>query len=130
MDKKKFDEFLEQVAEIRVNKPARNSGQRLNEEVTEVIIDGKLVVIDQQSNPTLGFDLVKLKDNNKLCEMGCGKIVSNQVIERRFCYTPSRHWRTRCHNCGKYVHPDGESLIENGVEAAAVFNQHLAEKNK
>lgn len=130
MDNKLFKAKLLEVAEVRELKPARNSGERVNDEITSAVVDGEEIVITQSYNPTLGLELVKLKQSARACELGCGSILTGQVIERRFCQTPSGHWRTRCANCGKYVHPNGEEFIEGAVKAGVIFYQHLTEKNK
>lgn len=121
MDPKEYRLRLEQLCELRDNKPARNAGERVNDESTEVVIDGHKVVIDQKHNPTLGFDLVKLKSQYKICELGCGQIVENQKIERRLCQIPQRHWRTRCSSCGCFVSPDGLTMIKGGAKIAAAY---------
>ena len=68
--------------------------------------------VEIKENPTLGFDLVKLKDKHSICQLGCGEVVTNQVIERRLATTPKKHWRTRCKNCDRYVGPDGQTFIK------------------
>ena len=125
MDPKEFRQRLETIAELKDCKPARNSGERINLEVTEVTLNGELVEIDQEFNPTLGFELVKLKDSVKICELGCGKVVVNQKIEQRYYVNPEPHWKTKCTNCGCFLSPDGKEFIKNSNLAQNIFRAHF-----
>lgn len=128
MDKKEFRERLEQVAVIKDLKPAKSANYRpAIEYITEVDEDGEEyqipVVINE--NKTLGFELVRLKDQVKLCELGCEKIVPNQIIERRLATTPKKHWRTRCRNCDCFVAPDGKGLIKGAHLVQTAFAKYF-----
>lgn len=113
MDKKKFKDFIESVAVIKDQKPV-TTGFRLDENSGgEVRYEGEWVELSKDTNPTLGFKFVKLKEVDKLCELGCGKIVPNQVIERRLGTYPEKHWKTRCQSCGRYPTPDGKSFVKS-----------------
>ena len=128
MDKKEFRAKLEQVAELKDIKPARTANYRpAIEYITEVDEDGEeyQVPVEVTENPTLGFDLVKLKDQHRVCELGCGEVVTNQVIERRLATTPKKHWRTRCKNCDHYVSPDGEGFIKGSHAVQLAFVKHF-----
>jgi hypothetical protein len=83
------------------------------------------VPVEIKENPTLGFDLVKLKDKHSICELGCGEVVTDQVIERRLATTPKKHWRIRCKNCDHYVGPDGETFIKGSHAVQLVFLKHF-----
>lgn len=116
MDKKKFKDFLNEVAVIKDEKPT-TTGYRLDENSGgEVRYNGEWVEVGRHANPTLGFKFVKLKEKMQACELGCGEIVSNQIVEKRFCESPRAHWRTRCSNCGCFVSPDGEGFISGGAQ--------------
>jgi hypothetical protein len=129
MDNNKLKEWIKTVAEIRDIKPAKSpTHNRLPVQIiTEVDEFGEehTTVREVTENKTLGFTLVKLKDTHRLCEMGCGDIVTNQVIERRLCLNPESHWRTRCANCGVYASPDGQGFIEGGHAVAAAFMRYF-----
>ena len=125
MDNNILKQWIESVAEIKELKPVKSTSHpRLAVEVfTEVDEDGEeqTIVREVNENPTLGFKLVRLRDQHRLCEIGCGDIVTNQVIEKRLCFSPEKHWRTRCATCGNYVSPDGKGFIEGGHTVAAAF---------
>ena len=128
MDKKLFRQQLEQLAEIKDRKPPRGPNHRpVIEYITEVDEDGEeyQVPVEVKENPTLGFDLIKVKDHVAICELGCGDIVTNQRIERRYCETPQPHWRTKCANCGCFVSPDGVGFIEGGHAIQSAYMRHF-----
>lgn len=128
MDPNEFNTKLAEIATVKTIKPARHNGDRANEEITQAKINGELITITQQYNPTLGIELVKLKPVAKLCELGCGKIVDNQVIEKRVSHYPAPHWKTKCVNCGCWLAPNGVDLLENSSKAQAAFLWHLRDK--
>ena len=125
MDPKIFKEQLEQLAEIRDRKPVRNSGQRpAIEYITEIDEFGEeySVPVEIKHNDTLGFELVKLRDQHKICELGCGDVVTNQVIQKRLCSSPKPHWRTRCDNCSGWQNPTSTGIIKG---AHAIQNAYV-----
>lgn len=132
MDKKEFRTLLEQVAELKDIKPARTANYRpAIEYITEVDEDGEeyQVPVEITENPTLGFQLIKLKDQHRLCELGCGEIVTNQIIERRYAQTPKKHWRTRCKNCDCYLGPDGKDFIKGSHAVQHAFARYFNDKS-
>jgi hypothetical protein len=132
MDKNEFRKRLEQVAELKDIKPARTANYRpAIEYITEVDEDGEEYQIPVQitENPTLGFDLVKVKDKHELCQLGCGEVVTNQVIELRHATTPKKHWRTRCRNCDCYVSPDGQGFIKGSHAVQHAFAKHFNQES-
>ena len=129
MDKEKLKEFVLQVAEIKELKPVTTPTMRLDDtHQNDVRVGDEWVHINKDTNPTLGYKFVKLKDNYRACELDCGKIVNNQVIEKRLATHPELHWRTRCKNCGSFIGPDGESLIEGGHNIQAAFMNYFKSK--
>lgn len=115
MDKNELRKKLEQVAELKDRKPSRSPNHRLAiEYITEIDDEGEeyQIPVEIKDNPTLGYEIVRLKDQHKLCELGCGEITTNQVIELRHAVTPKKHWRTRCKTCDKYIAPDGKGFIK------------------
>lgn len=126
MDKKQIKEFIKQVAIIEEQKPKKDPNIRLDDDAEDLVrIGNEWVEVTAKSNPTLGFKFIKLKETHKVCELGCGDIVTNQVIEKRLCLTPEKHWRTKCNNCGCFVSPDGESFIEGGHQIQAAYIRHF-----
>lgn len=122
MDKKEFKQFIESVAEIKELKPVKiTSIRQSDDEPNEVKIDGEWEEIDFHNNPTLGFKFVKLKDRFAACTLGCGDIVSNQVIEKKIYTYPEMHWRTNCKNCGCCLSPDGSGFIKGGSNIQTAF---------
>lgn len=133
MDKEQLRQQLEQVAVLKDKKPAKTANYRpAIEYITEVDEDGEeyQVPIEITENATLGFELVKLKDKHAVCELGCGEIVTNQIIEMRHAQTPKPHWRTRCKNCDHYVSPDGKGFIKGSHAVQHAFVRHLNSGHK
>lgn len=129
MDNKKFEEQLNSLAELKPKKPVKNAGFRVDENSGgEVRWRDQVISVNEHENPTLNYQLVKVKHEPKLCDLGCGDIVINQVIEKRFCLTPQKHWRTKCNSCGLYLTPDGKGFA-NGQNIAVAYRIHFAPKN-
>lgn len=126
MEKKQLKDFIESVAEIKELAPKKDPKIRLDDGVNELVRHGdEWVEINSKENPTLGFKFIKLKDKHQSCELGCGDIVTNQVIERRLALTPEKHWRTRCQNCGCYLSPDGQGFLEGGHQIQAAYVKYF-----
>lgn len=130
MDKKEFRQKLEEVAVIKDRKPVRTPKHHRWAKETVIEIDevtGEEIEVEREitENPTLGIEIVKLKDFIKLCDLGCGDIVTNQFVEKRFCPTPEPHWRTKCATCGKYVSPDGQGFITDSRCVNNAFMKHF-----
>jgi hypothetical protein len=124
MDNKQIKDFVESVAEIKELKPVTD-GSRPPDDATEVFYNGEWIEVSQKTNPTLGFKFIKLKEVERECMLGCGERVINQKVEKRFVFTPVRHWRTRCATCQSFVHPNGEELIKGGHAVQAAFLRHF-----
>ena len=129
MKPEQLKELIKTVAEIKELKPAKSPkhNRLATETIIEIDEDGEEyeVVKEITENPTLGFQLVKLKEVARECQLGCGDMVVNQVVEKRFCSTPEKHWRTRCQNCGCYVSPDGEGFIEGSHVLYNAYVRHF-----
>ena len=124
MDKKQIIDFIESVAEIKLLKPVTD-GSRPPDDATEVLYNGEWIEVSAKTNPTLGFKFIKLRDVERECQLGCGKQVVNQKIEKRLAFTPITHWRTRCTKCQAYVHPNGVDLIKGAHLVQATFLRHF-----
>ena len=125
MDQNKLKELIKAVAVIKDRKPKKLPSHRpAIEYITQTDDGGEefQMPVEVTENPTLGFDLVKIKPISRLCELGCGDVVDNQVIERRFCSAPDKHWRTRCQSCGCYLSPDGKGFIDG---AHTIYNAYV-----
>jgi len=128
MDPKELRQKLEQVAELKDRKPLRSANHRpAIEYITEVDEDGEeyQIPVEIKDNPTLGYELVKVKEQHRLCELGCGEVVTNQIIELRFVRTPQPHWRTRCRNCDCYVSPDGKGFIKGSHTVQNAYGRYF-----
>ena len=126
MDKKTFVDFIESVAEVKHLKPATSPSIRLDEtHQNDVKVGDEWIHINKDTNPTLGIKFVKLKPVHRLCELGCGDIVSNQVVEKRLLAYPKPHWRTRCTNCECFVSPDGKGFIKGGPQIQNAYIRHF-----
>jgi hypothetical protein len=127
MNKKEIRDFVQSVAEIKDLAPAKSPTIRLDDTDQNLVrIHDQWHTLNQSSNPTLGFTLVKLKEQHRLCELACGEIVTDQVIEKKMYFTPKNHWRTKCNNCGKWLSPQGDSLIDSAFihNAYRIFWHH------
>lgn len=129
MDKQKIKDFIAQHAEIKELKPVTNPGIRLDEtHQNDVKVGDEWILINKDTNPTLGFKFVKLKENFKACELGCGDVVANQIVESKVCTTPVPHWRTKCTNCDCFVSPDGKGFIKGGHAIQAAYTKYFSEQ--
>lgn len=127
MDKKQFRDFLESVAEIKELKPVSTPNIRLDENCEDIVRMGdQWVEINAKVNPTLGIKFLKLKPIYRVCELGCGDIVENQIIEKKLHAYPEPHWRTSCKNCNHTLAPDGNGFIKGSVNAQNVFFKWLS----
>ena len=132
MDKNKFKELLEQVAEVETVVPRFTKSQvDLDEEDLAVVkTNGQWVKLDLDHNPTLGFKMIKLKDQLRPCALSCGDVVMNQVVEKRHYKHPEPHWRTYCKACNKYLSPDAKEFIAGGFAVNYAFEKYLKKRGK
>jgi hypothetical protein len=133
ISKEKLRELIEQVALIKDLKPKTSSEVRLdNTDQNEVIYDGEEILINKEVNPTLGFELVKIKPVERVCELGCGRIVPDQKIQKRMYMNPIKHWRTRCDSCGLWQKPTKDGFVESRVcqnEYTVYFNRFRTQES-
>jgi hypothetical protein len=107
MNKQQLLDFCQEVGQVEILKPKSVPNVRQDpDESNEVRIDDQWVTIDKQVNPSLGFKLKKINPHIEACQLGCGDIVEDQVIQYRM-YAFDEGWRTRCVNCQKALDPDG-----------------------
>jgi hypothetical protein len=132
MDAQQLKELIKQVAEIKERKPTVNPSIRpAMETVIEIDEDGEEIEVERriEENPTLGFELIKIKPVERMCQLGCGDIVADQVIERRFAEFPKAHWKTRCKNCGCYLTPDGLGFVDNSSTIQQMYIKHFRDQD-
>lgn len=130
MDPKQLQQLIETVAEFEPVRPVRVANiKQTRDDEAEVLYHGEFININLQNNPTLGYRLKKFKSEPKLCELNCGRMVKNQVIEHRVYTEPELHWRTKCTNCKKTVGPNGE-LIHDNKQVYPIFLSYFRNKTK
>jgi hypothetical protein len=132
MKNQDIKQFIESVAIIdkkkKWAKPKRVKQIIENEFGEEEIIE--VIETSADENKTLPMEITKLKPVNRLCDLGCGEIVTDQIVERRLVLTPEKHWRTHCRNCSAFVHPDGITLIKGAHRIQSIFYAYFTERNK
>ncbi len=115
----KNDEFRARVAELAVIKDIKVARVTVRSKKQEQ--EGE--VFPPGENPTLGFEIKRIKPVKRSCELACGKQVANQVIEKRLNHSPVKHWKVKCVNCGAHQHPSGQGLI--GVDVPHLHNEYV-----
>jgi hypothetical protein len=128
MKNKDIKQFVESVAEIKELKPVIDGN--FSEDETVVFYNGEWIQLDKNVNPTLGYKFIKLKDRTKLCELNCGDIVNNQVIEKRVVITPEPHWITYCKTCQHYLHPNGKDFVKGSYAIQTIYMAYFNNQNK
>lgn len=130
MEEKQLRQFLEEVAVVIDANIATQTGQLSKRKAkkkpritTEIIIndDGEeeeVEIEEPDYNPTLGYRIAGLKPQYRSCELGCGDIVPNQIIEKRMSLTPVKHWKTHCKTCHKTQGPDGTMMSSPQAQQA------------
>lgn len=128
MDDKKFEQLLSQYAELKERRPVKSAGFRVDENSGgEVRWRDEIVAVNEKQNPTLNFEIKKLRPIQKACMLSCGDVVTDQVVEYRMLTYPEIHWRTKCNACKLYVSPDGKGFIEPHVVNEA-YRRHFQDK--
>lgn len=118
------DEFKNKVAELAdiedIKVPKPNIRSKKQEEYGDVFPPGE--------NPTLGFELKGIREQTKLCELGCGEMVVGQRVEyKRYDY-PVTHWRTKCVNCDCTLSPDKTGFIQGATQVNNTFYRYFKDK--
>ena len=125
MDKDEFRKRVEELAVIKDKTLKPLNPARAKKRIVQIEDEfGDLIEVEEvepRENKTLGFELIDIKHQPKVCELGCGKIVEGQVIQTHFSQWPVNHRRVKCLICNKYQHPSGEGLIANGHSTSAVY---------
>jgi PHP family Zn ribbon phosphoesterase len=128
MDPKEFRSRLDELAVIKETKPKSKPKMIKEMHVDEFGEEYTIEVPEWTHNPTIPYKLEKIKPKSQACVLGCGNIVENQVVERRLALTPQKHWRTRCQNCTRYVHPTGNGFIEDSHQIASEYIKYFRDK--
>ena len=128
MNKDKFRQLLEEFAEVKDKVPEGYRG-KYPEEYEVYKQDDKYVKISRADNPTLGIEVTKLKDHFTVCELDCGQVVKNQIIEKQRMAYPEPHWRIKCRNCQNCIHPSGKGFCKQNTFQAEM-NKFFNNKDK
>lgn len=126
MDKEKFRQFLEEVAEVvdmndygpngRTRQTNRDPNKKEYRVIVEVDEDGEEYEVLEEihkHDPNLGIVVKSIKPVMRACHLGCGAVIADQIIEKRLAYTPYKHYRTRCANCHMYQSPIDGSMVDS-----------------
>lgn len=147
MDKKaiqeKIDQFIEWEKPARLKKDAdvitnqkKMRRQLLDmghdeEDVDRVlneIAEDSSVVVDGV-NITIPRKVKGVKREPKLCELGCGKIAVDQVVDITFQKYPEKHWRKKCNFCQYYQLPDG-TFARNSQQLYSILSKKMTKADK
>lgn len=126
MEKNEYRKRIEELAIVRDRKPVKTAQHNRIAKKTIVEIDpdtGEEIEVQREvfENPTLGFELIKIKDRHAPCMLGCGDVVTNQIIEHKVYQFPTPHWRTSCVNCNCVLSPDGQGFLKSGAISQNAF---------
>jgi hypothetical protein len=135
MDAKKLKELVKQVAVVLDSNQIGPNGNVLAKpkpkykkivRIVENEFGDQEELVEEESNvnETLPWILKELKPIEKLCEIGCGKIIADQIVDKKFYHSPVPHWRTSCRKCQKAVGPKGE-LITGSVHIQNAYFKHF-----
>jgi hypothetical protein len=121
MDPELFKKRLEEFAELKQAKVPRAAGRAEATQEPEIIErGGKSFAIHLKDNPTLNWEIKKLKPHIAVCE-SCHDVATDRRIEHKLNETPYKHWRSRCTACEMYKHPVTGKFCLTGNE----FRTHL-----
>ncbi|CAB4153776.1 hypothetical protein UFOVP641_25 [uncultured Caudovirales phage] len=124
MDKEQLRQFLEQVAQIEDMNDYGPTGRKRGPTaqkvrfITRIEIDddGDEIEIKEEipkHDPYIGIVIKRLKPKERACELSCGRLVEDQVIEKRLILEPFKHYRTRCSNCSRYLSPRNGTMVSS-----------------
>jgi hypothetical protein len=135
MDQNKFNEFLDQVADLQKTGPngcASKPVKKVKQIRIEVDEYGDEIEIEEEvypeTNATVQPEIKRLKPVERPCHLGCGKIVEDQKMNIRLHTKPYKHYRTHCNSCMKWVNPYGDIVSSSQIESD--FNRYHAEQDK
>ncbi len=116
MENELFIKRLQELAEVKRLKPPRHPNLREADSPEPVFRNGYEFVVTKDDNPTLSYEIVKLKPIVKDCE-DCGKCsVENRSVQKKLYSFPYAHWRESCGHCKLTKDPEtGEFSIPNNI---------------
>ena len=129
MDHDEFLNKLNQFAELRAIRPARNAGAREAQEDAVIERHGKTIVLDYKNNQTWAYEVKKLKKQVRICDY-CGDPAKNQVITKRYLTYPEPHWREKCNACDLTKNPETGKFEIKKHQEQAFFVSYFLHRNK
>jgi len=128
MDPELFKKQLEQFAELKQMKVPRVASRAESTEPEIIERAGQSFAIDLKDNPTIAWEIKKLKPHVAVCE-DCHDVVTNRRIEHKLNETPYKHWRSRCSACDMYNDPATGKFCMSGHEFRAYLCTAEASKS-
>lgn len=134
----RLDELVEWDKPIRLKRDAEliSTQKRLRRQLADAgldeeeieqavagLADDERVIVDGV-NITAPRKMKCIKKEPRLCELGCGKIAVDQVIDIKIQRYPEKHWIKKCNFCQYYQLPDG-TFARNSQQLYSI----LAKKN-
>jgi ssDNA-binding Zn-finger/Zn-ribbon topoisomerase 1 len=111
MDNELFLKRLSELAELTQVKVPRTGNLREASDDNVVWRQGQPVLIDKKNNPSLSWQVKKLKTQAKTCE-DCGQMVKDRRVTKSHYTFPKSHWRQQCWGCNKVKDPEtGEYTV-------------------
>lgn len=129
MDQEEFIKRLAQFAELKEIKPPKTAGRREASEEEIIERNGKILVLDKDTNPTLTYEVKKLKNSARACDY-CDQKVKDQVISKRWLNFPKGHWRESCNSCKMTKNPETGCFDIKDIAAPAFFASYFYHRNK
>lgn len=128
MDKKRFEQALEQYTELEYVKLSKTEIKEARRECNSgddetIIVDGK--------NTTIAPVVRRLKTQTTVCDACGGRCNSLRRKELTIIKESGKTGiRTKCLECNKYQHPETGEFILNGYDSISVWRRYLKEKIK
>lgn len=123
MDPKEYRRRLEELADIVPIKVKNHKGRNPDEPIV-VHRDGEEILIPEDNNHTLAYQVKRLKNDVRKCD-DCNKKVKNRTTTKKKYSYPLAHWRLMCNNCNMFQHPETGKFCLVGVATQNVYTQWL-----
>lgn len=124
MNPNEFYSKLSELAELKQTKVPKTPARREADDPDEVWREGRVIHLTKDNNPTLNWEIKKIKHQTRLCE-DCGELVNNRIVELKICEYPKPHWRERCANCKMSRNPDTGQFDLTSTEASNTYRELL-----
>lgn len=104
MDPELFRKKLEEFAELKQAKVPRAAGRAEATEPEIIERGGQTFAIHLKDNPTIGWEIKKLKPHVAVCE-DCHDVVEDRLVEIKRYQFPQEYWRKNCKTCSMSQNP-------------------------